>query len=743
MTAEELKFYLMPYLNEVAVKKGRKYICPLCNSGTGKKGTPAFSIVPRTNETQWKCHACGEGGDVIDLDRLLNGGTNGDAMKRLQAKYNGSTYIPPKRTKSEKPEPPTDYTEFFFKAREKLHECDYLAKRGISEKVQNAFGIGFVPDWKHPNAANAPASPRVIIPTSKYSYLARDVRQNLTDKQNQYSKQKVGKMHILNADALYLEKNYCFIVEGEIDCLSVIQCGYNCIGLGSANVIESKLLPMCRKKKPKLTLIFALDNDEAGQTWTKKISEFRKLGVRCITADICGECKDPNELLVKNPQMLKENLRKAVEAVCEEKADLFENSCTDYNADGSGELTLANLTEYLRAKSITVRYNIITHQTEYSGFSGESAEHLKETAPTLIYDELHFELKGCTIEKVGQFMNVISTRNRFNPILEVIQSVEWDGRDRIDDIYNIFGIPQHDRLSRTIIHKWFMQCYCGLHNSMENPFSLDIVLIFQGAQGIGKTRFLEKLALSPRYFGEGRTYDPRNKDSQIECTSKWICELGEIGSTMKKDIDSLKAFLTSSTDEYRMPYGKAALRYVRRTSFCGTTNDMQFLVDETGNRRFATIAIPEGIVIDYDRDVKNFNAVQLWAQVAEEVETMIAVSDCDYSSVFRLTRDELAELNNRNAEHLKPLKGELEVIDVLEQLSKSDSGYTVEQRAMTVTEFIELNPVLKKYTAQQISKVLDKLGYQMIKKRVEGKASVARVRILPYRKYLNYNQVTY
>lgn len=69
--------------------------------------------------------------------------------------------------------------------------------------------------------------------------------------------------------------------------------------------------------------------------------------------------------------------------------------------------------------------------------------------------------------------------------------------------------------------------------------------------------------------------------------------------------------------------------------------------------------------------------------------------------------------------------------------------YTVEQRYMTVTEFIENNPSLKKYNTQQVSKVLDKLGYQMIKKRVEGKASVARVRILPYKKYLNYNQVTY
>ena len=409
-----------------------------------------------------------------------------------------------------------------------------------------------------------------------------------------------------------------------------------------------------------------------------------------------------------------------------------------YDSDGTGELTIANLTAYLRQKDISVKYNIITHNIEISGFSGESSDHIKENAPALIYDELHFSLKKCTMEKIGQYLNVIATRQKYNPILEAINNVKWDGVDRLDKIYNILGISESDRLSRTIIKKWLMQCICGLHNSMENPFSLDIVLVFQGAQGIGKTRFLEKLALCPLYFGEGRTYDPRNKDSQIECTSKWICELGEIGSTMKKDIDSLKAFLTGSTDEYRLPYGKTALRYARMTSFCGTTNDNQFLIDETGNRRFATVAIPEGTVIDYDTQVKPFDSLQLWAQISETVEALIAVNNSSYASCFRLDRAELEQLNRRNSEHLKPLRGELEVIDVLEQQSREESGYAVEQRYMTVTEFIENNSALKKYKSQEISKVLDKLGYPMIKKRVEGRSAPSRVRLLPYRRCINF-----
>ena len=56
----------------VTYKKGKMYVCPLCHSGEGKKGTPAFNIVPDTNESQWKCHSCGESGDIIDLYQKIN-----------------------------------------------------------------------------------------------------------------------------------------------------------------------------------------------------------------------------------------------------------------------------------------------------------------------------------------------------------------------------------------------------------------------------------------------------------------------------------------------------------------------------------------------------------------------------------------------------------------------------------------------------------------------------------------------
>ena len=166
------------------------------------------------------------------------------------------------------------------------------------------------------------------------------------------------------------------------------------------------------------------------------------------------------------------------------------------------------------------------------------------------------------------------------------------------------------------------------------------MLVFQGNQGIGKTRFLEKLALHPKFFAERCCIDPRNKDSIMLATNKWICELGEIGSTMKKDIDSVKAFLSRSTDEYRTPYGKAMLQYPRITSFVGTVNDEQFLVDQTGNRRFATVPLAPDLEIDYETQIKPFNALQLWSQIYQ------LVKDLDKASCFRLTTEEKNYLMN-------------------------------------------------------------------------------------------------
>ena len=413
-----------------------------------------------------------------------------------------------------------------------------------------------------------------------------------------------------------------------------------------------------------------------------------------------------------------------------------EKKLSVYDIDGTGLLTIANLKNYLKIKGYKVQYNIIKHSLEYSGFTGRSNAHLPEIAPTIIYDELQTEFEKCNIAKIADMLLVIASDNRVNPILDMIKSAKWDGKDRIEEIYNIFGIGKDDKLSREIIRKWLMQAVCGLFNDDKHPFSLDLILVFKGKQGIGKTRFFEHLAMLPQYFGEGVCIDPRNKDSVIQATSNWICELGEIGSTLKKDIDSVKAMLTKANDEYRLPYGRATLKFPRMTSFVGTVNDDKFLIDQTGNRRFATVPISDDVHIDYNKQIKPFDSLQLWGQIYRIVQEEIA-KGATIASCFRLDPEMKEELENRNQEYTKPMKAEDEVIDILSRLNMekqiTSANYIITDEYMTVTEFIGQHTSLNKYTTEQVGRVLTKLGYKTLKKKINGK--VVQLRMLPKKEY--------
>lgn len=386
---------------------------------------------------------------------------------------------------------------------------------------------------------------------------------------------------------------------------------------------------------------------------------------------------------------------------------------------------------YIEECGYSMRYNQITHSFEFSGFDeSESQEHLAENIPSILRDGLKKKFDSVSRPDVIEYITRYATRHKFNPILDLIQATEWDKKDRITEIYEIFRIPADTEdgiYSRIFIKKWLMQCVCGLFNNINNPYSLDIILIFQGKQGIGKTRFFEKLALKSQYFGEGMYLDPRDKDNVIQATSKWICELGEIGSTMKKDMDSVKAFLTKSTDEYRTPYGKATLHYPRMTSFVGTVNDTEFLIDQTGNRRFVTIPLPLDLVIDYETQIKPFNALQLWVQVYNMVK------DMDKASCFRLTELEKQHLKKRNSSFVKPMKGECEVLDILEEQQTPQQGYICTFKEMTVLQFIQMHNL--RYDAGVIGKVLKKYGYEPKARKINGK--VMRVIKLPYKYYVN------
>lgn len=307
----EIKGRLTEYVERVTKKSQGKnmYICPICGSGEGKHKTGAFSI---KDGTSWKCFSCNNGGDIFDLIGKLENITDYNAQLKRAADILGidiTESAPPKanqnKTKSERNggenmKDKQNYTDFFLQAHKNIEKTDYWKKRGISRELVDRFNIGYVENWKTPTNSNAPTSPRLIIPTSDYSYLARDTRENLTSAQMGYSKMKVGGTSLFNKNVIKTARKPVFVVEGEIDALSIMEAGGEALALGSTTNVKA-FIELVKLQPPESALLLALDNDGAGNHATKELIEaLESLKIKYYRVDIVDLYKDPNEALQKN-----------------------------------------------------------------------------------------------------------------------------------------------------------------------------------------------------------------------------------------------------------------------------------------------------------------------------------------------------------------------------------------------------------------------------------------------------------
>ena len=348
---EIAKEYLVSYvetLTEHSAKGNRKaYVCPICGSGTGRNKTGAFTITPDGHS--WKCFACEKGGDTLDLigyvedlndysakvtraGELFNLNIDIEAPVEYQKQDTQSNMHTD--TTTQKTE--TSYISFYKQANKNIQATNYPEKRGLSEAILNRFKIGYVENWKHPNAPeNVPTSPRLIIPVTKTSYLARDTRENIPDYQKAYAKAKVGSSDIFNGRAFIddLDKPI-FIVEGEIDALSIMEVGGVAVGLGSTSNYK-KLAGLVKDKQLERPLILALDNDSRGRKTQAELEKLLQAQKTPYTIAVLTDqnAKDPNEMLVKNRETFKARVEEAIKNAKDDKEKYLETSTDNYIQD--------------------------------------------------------------------------------------------------------------------------------------------------------------------------------------------------------------------------------------------------------------------------------------------------------------------------------------------------------------------------------------------------------------------------
>lgn len=307
---EELKRYLAEYLGEFhgIQNTGRNF---RCLNPAHEDRNPSMGFDKAHNRVH--CFSCDFSADIVDLIAMDRNLSTADAFSwgyehygiEVERKDSFSSYRGTSSYKAKQAEKPrgkgADLAAYFEECAAKMEGSsgmEYLQGRGLSAKTIQHFGIGFDPAFQ----AEAQTWQAVIIPTGQGSYVARNIGVKADDEEQKKNRvRKRGPSVPFNLAALS-EDASVFITEGEIDALSVIECGAQAVGLGSTANIDALLRYIDDHKiQPLHPLLLCLDNDEDGEKATRKLAE--ELGRRGITfrpANIAGEHKDPNAALVAN-----------------------------------------------------------------------------------------------------------------------------------------------------------------------------------------------------------------------------------------------------------------------------------------------------------------------------------------------------------------------------------------------------------------------------------------------------------
>lgn len=170
--------------------------------------------------------------------------------------------------------------------------------------------------------------------------------------------------------------------------------------------------------------------------------------------------------------------------------------------------------------------------------------------------------------------------------IEYLQSLVWDNVPRLDQwIHKTYHTPADD-LHAAIGANWVKGM---VKRILEPGCKFDYVLVLEGAQGMRKSSSLAVLAGALGHVETTMSTD--TKDFFLQFVGNAVVEFSEGETLSRTETKRLKAIITVQNDKFRPPYGRTVIDNPRRCVFAMTTNQDEYLKDETGNRRWLPVAV--------------------------------------------------------------------------------------------------------------------------------------------------------
>lgn len=288
-----------------------------------------------------------------------------------------------------------------------------------------------------------------------------------------------------------------------------------------------------------------------------------------------------------------------------------------------------------------------------------------------------------------------------------LNGLEWDGVPRIESFYHThFGTADTAYTRAVSMYMW--TALAG--RVLEPGVKADMVPILVGPQGCGKSSGVEALSPDPSFFTE-ISFAEKDDDLARKMRGRLVAEIGELRGLNTKELESIKAFVTRTHENWIPKYREFATQFPRRLVFVGTTNEDEFLADKTGNRRWLPVEVSKVDVKAIKTDL-----LLLWAEARE---TFKRLGGIQFRDAERLGATVHEQYTIKDA-WLETVEKWLDTPDLMTNDIPRNCEFL--RASDVLRDAIGLNPShIGKREEMRISNVLQNCGYKRETRRVEGK----------------------
>lgn len=265
-----------------------------------------------------------------------------------------------------------------------------------------------------------------------------------------------------------------------------------------------------------------------------------------------------------------------------------------------------------------IKHNCLTGRTDIVKTLGWKRDSATLTDTDIKYLQLYFEENyGLMSEKkLMSAMSIIANENQYHPIRDYLNSLKWDGEERIRyALHRYLGADTSD-FTYECLKLFMLGAVCRIFCPGSK---FETMLCLVGGQGAGKSTFFRFLAIRDEWFSDDlKKLDDENIYRKLE--GHWIIEMSEMIATANaKSIEEIKSFISRQKETYKVPYETYPADRPRQCVFGGTTNKLDFLPkDRTGNRRFLPVRVhaeqAETHLLENEASARAYFD-QMWAEI--------------------------------------------------------------------------------------------------------------------------------